>query len=302
MSTRPETLAKTADARSDDVLPLRPAPQPGERREVGDITYTRTRVLAPSSALLQENRVVGSVSHDAVADAYKILCIQVVQRLREREGNALAIVSAGQSEGKSLTAINLAISLAREVDQTVLLVDADLRKPSIHRFFGFRPDAGLSDHLISGVPLDRILVNPGIERFVILPGGRPLPNSAEMLGSVKMQKLVAELKERYPSRVVIFDLPPVLSVADALAFAPYVDAALLVVQENRTRREDILRALEMLGSMEVIGTVLNNSTTEMQPYGTPKRRRPNLLARLFRRREEAEGEAGAYAEAESERR
>lgn len=282
MSPRPETLAKAADPYGDDVLPLRAGSPQAERREIGGIAYTRTRVLAPPGALLQENRIVGSGGHDAVADAYKILCIQVLQRLRERDGNALAIVSAGQSEGKSLTAINLAVSLAREVDQTVLLVDADLRKPSIHHFFGFRPDAGLSDHLISGIALERILVNPGIDRFVILPGGRPMANSAEMLGSVKMQKLVAELKERYPSRVVIFDLPPVLSVADALAFAPYVDAALLVVQEQRTCREDILRALDMLGSVDVIGTVLNQSATVPRPYEAE--RRPGLLARLLGRR------------------
>jgi protein-tyrosine kinase len=281
MFPRPEALARPGNGCNEEVLALHPGSQSDAHHD-GGITYTRTRVLAPPSALLQENRIVGSNGHDAVADAYKILCIQVLQRLRERDGNALAIVSAGQSEGKSLTAINLAVSLAREVDQTVLLVDADLRKPSIHDFFGFRPDAGLSDHLISGVPLDCILVNPAIERFVILPGGRPLPNSAEMLGSVKMQKLVAELKERYPSRVVIFDLPPVLSVADALAFAPYVDAALLVVQENRTCREDILRALEMLGSVDVIGTVLNQSLAVPKPYETE--RRPRLLRRLLGRR------------------
>lgn len=127
-----------------------------------------------------------------------------------------------------------------------------------------------------------MLINPGVERFVILPGGRPLANSAEMLGSMKMQKLVAELKERYPSRIVIFDLPPVLSVADTLAFAPYVDAALLVVQEQRTRREDIGRAVEMLSSVALIGTVLNQSVTAAEEYPVP--RRPGLLARLFGRR------------------
>lgn len=293
MSSRPETIVKAADSRGEDVLPLRPAPQQGDHRVVGDITYTRTKVLDLRHALLEQNRIVGSNGHDAVADAYKILCIQVMQRLREREGNALAIVSAGQSEGKSLTAINLALSLAREVDQTVLLVDADLRKPSIHRFFGFQPDAGLSDHLISGLPLERILVNPGFDRFVILPGGRPLANSAEMLGSIKMQKLVGELKQRYPERIVIFDLPPVLSVADSLAFAPYVDAALLVVQENRTRREDINRVLEMLTSVEVIGTVLNQSTAMSQQYGVVNARSRGFFSRLFRRRQDADGFAGA---------
>jgi exopolysaccharide/PEP-CTERM locus tyrosine autokinase len=283
MSTQPEALIKRVDERDDDVLPLRPVTRPEEHPEVGDITYTRTRILAPRQDLLRQNRVVSALDHGPVADAYKIMCIQVLQRLRERNGNALAVVSPGNGEGKTLTAINLAVSLAREVDQTVLLVDADLRKPSVHRYFGYAPEAGLSDHLISGVPLENILINPGIERFVLLPGGRPLPNSVEMLGSVKMRRLVAELKQRYPSRIVIFDLPPVLSVADTLAFAPYVDAAMMVVQEHRTRREDIRRAAEMLKSVELIGTVMNQSMAPAAGKDSAERR-PAWLARLFKRR------------------
>lgn len=230
----------------------------GESREaIGEISYTNTRIFVPDKRVLRENRVISALPAGPVVDAYKITCIQLLQRLRERNGNALAVVSPGESEGKTLTAINLAISLAQEVDQTVLLVDANLRHPGVHKYFGFVPEAGLSDHLIDGVSLNRLLVNPGIDRFVLLPGGRPLQNSAEMLGSMKMEKLVHELKVRYPSRIVIFDLPPVLSVADAMAFAPYVDAALMVVQESKTRRAEIQRAAEMLKSVDLLGTVLN---------------------------------------------
>lgn len=243
---------------SDHVANLTPLSRPAESRgSLGDISYTQTRVFSPDLALLRENRVIAGLQAGAVVDAYKIMCIQVVQRLRERQGNSLAVVSPGESEGKTLTAINLALSLAQEVDQTVLLVDANLRDPGVHKYFGLKPEAGLSDHLINGTPLDQILINPGIERFVILPGGRPLQNSAEMLGSMKMEKLVLELRMRYPSRIVVFDLPPVLSVADAMAFSPYVDAALMVVQENRTRRTEVQRAAEMLKSVDLLGTVLN---------------------------------------------
>jgi capsular exopolysaccharide synthesis family protein len=281
MPIQADAPIKIAVERDDEVLQLRPGVATEEQIEVGQFSYTRTKVVSPRQSLLLENRVVSAVGHRPVADAYKIMCVQVLQRLRERDGNALAIVSPGDGEGRTLTAINLAISLASEVDQTVLLVDADLRKPSVHKFFGYAPEAGLSDHLVSGVPLEEILINPGIERFVILPGGRPLANSVEMLGSTKMRKLVAELKERYPSRIVIFDLPPVLSVADTLAFAPYVDAALMVVQEHKTRRADIFRAAEMLKSVDLIGTILNQSTTgagENEP-----KRRPGWLAGLFAR-------------------
>jgi exopolysaccharide/PEP-CTERM locus tyrosine autokinase len=246
----------------------------GESRQtVGDISYTNTRIFVPDKGVLRENRVISALPAGPVVDAYKITCIQVLQRLRERNGNALAVVSPGESEGKTLTAINLAISLAQEVDQTVLLVDANLRHPGVHKYFGFIPEAGLSDHLIDGVSLNRLLVNPGIDRFVLLPGGRPLQNSAEMLGSMKMEKLVHELKVRYPSRIVIFDLPPVLSVADAMAFAPYVDAALMVVQENKTRRAEVQRAAEMLNSVDLLGTVLNMAAEanveEAKPAASP---------------------------------
>lgn len=224
-----------------------------------EIRYTRTRTVSVSREVLREQRIVTGFEPGIYNDSYKILCTQVLQRLREHGWNALAVTSPGAREGKSLTAINLAVSLALEVDQTVLLVDADLRSPRIHRHFGLPTGPGLSDYLISNTPLEDILIHPGIGGFVILPGGRPIVNSSEMLGSQKMMNLVQELKSRYPSRIVLFDLPPVLSAADALAFAPYVDAAVLVVEEGGTDRDEIKRAAEMLGSTHIIGTVLNKS-------------------------------------------
>lgn len=242
--------------RSNRVARLREEVPP---REPGEIRYTRTRTIAIAPDLLREQRIVAGFDSGAYKDAYKILCTQILQRLRDNGWNALAVTSPGSREGKTLTAINLAISLGREVDQTVLLVDADLRAPRIHRYLGLPPGPGLSDFLVSGTPMQDILVHPGLGRFVILPGGKPLLNSSEMLGSQKMMSLVQELKNRYPSRIVIFDLPPVLSAADALAFSPYVDAAILVVEEGGSDRDEVQRAAEMLSSTQLIGTVLNKS-------------------------------------------
>jgi protein-tyrosine kinase len=285
MSSLADALVNSRERGEIDMpgaVPLRPVgPHDDTPRGGAEISYTRTRVVKVPRALLRDNRVISGFEPGPITDAYKILAIQTLQRMREHGHNVLAVVSPGDGEGKTLTAINLALSLASEVDQTVLLVDADLRNPSIHKSFGIAPEAGLSDHLLSNTPLDRILINPGIDRFVILPGGRRLPNSAEMLGSMKMVRLVRELKQRYPSRIIVFDLPPVLSAADVLAFTPYVDAAVMVVEENRTSRDHLQRAAEMLASVELIGTVLNKSSegeaeTEQEPRG--------LLARLFRRR------------------
>ncbi len=95
--------------------------------------------------------------------------------------------------------------------------------------------------------------------MTVLPGGRALQNSAEMLNSPKMTRLVEEMKHRYPRRVVVFDLPPVLNAADAMAFAPYVDATLLVMEEGKTKRREVKHALDLLASTNVLGTVLNKA-------------------------------------------
>lgn len=236
------------------------SPQPRLRKEAEPITYSSTQTVKVSPSMLRENRIVSGMEASPMADAYKILCTHVMHKLKENGWNAIAITSPGNGEGKTLTAINLAISLAQELDQTVLLVDADLRQPNVHTYFGLHPQQGLSDYLTVNKPLDQMLIHPGISGLVILPGGKPLLNSSEMLGSAKMSELVQELKSRYPSRVVVFDLPPVLTAADALAFSPYVDASLLVVEEGRTPQEDVVRATEMLASTKLLGTVLNKTS------------------------------------------
>src|SRR3972149_5384321 len=135
------------------------------------VTYTHTRTIDVPTDLLRDKRIITGLEQNAFTDAYRILRTQVLQRLREKNWNALAITSPGLNEGKTLTAINLAISLAMEVNYTVLLVDADLRHPSVHSYFGFEAEYGLSDYLTADKPLSELLVHPeGIPGFVILPG------------------------------------------------------------------------------------------------------------------------------------
>lgn len=224
-----------------------------------DISYTRTKVLETPREFLKSRRVVAGFDPGDYVDAYKVLRTRALQKLRENNWSTLAVTSPNGNEGKTVTAINLAISLAWEVNHTVLLVDANLRKPSVHEYFGFTSQLGLSDYLLDRVPLADLLLNPrGIPRFIVLPGGRPIAQSSEMLSSPKMGALVSELKQRYPSRLVIFDLPD-LSTSDALAFAPYVDAMLLVVENGKTSRDALAQALDTLENTPVIGTVLNKA-------------------------------------------
>ena len=244
--------------------------QPGTRRQAGKtsgghvlprpIVYTRTRSLDIPLSVLRQRRVMAAYDKGPFVDAFKILRTQVMQRLREHDWNVLGVTSPGQGEGKTLTAVNLAVSLAMETAQTVLLVDANLRNPSVHEVFGLDDYPGLTEYLLDNELLEDLLVHPGIGRFVLLPGGRAISNSTEILTSPKMLALVEELKHRYPARIVIFDLPPLLHTADVLAFSPYTDALLLVVEEGKTTAEEVQRALSLVkNSRPVLGTVLNKA-------------------------------------------
>ena len=227
---------------------------------VDEITYQETKSIPTPKSFLKNKHIIADENNSAYVEAYKILRTQVLQRMRENNWNVLGITSPNSGEGKTLTAINLAISLAKELDCTVLLVDADLRHPRVHSSFNLHPEYGLSDYLINDVPVSKLLINPqDIPHFVILPGGKPLSNSSEMLGSPKMSALVEDLKTRYPSRIVLFDLPPLLSVADTIAFSPYVDATLLVVENGKTTQDELNNSVSLLESTNVIGTVLNNA-------------------------------------------
>ncbi|MCK4706582.1 MAG: CpsD/CapB family tyrosine-protein kinase [Gammaproteobacteria bacterium] len=230
-------------------------------QDLTSIKYTQTRSIDVADNVLREHRLINALEQSEYTDSIKRLRTQVLQRMEDNGWNVLAVTSASRGEGKTQTALNLGISIAMEVEYTVLVVDANLRHPSVHEYFGMESSTGLSDYLKTDIALSEILVNPkNIEHFVIIPGGKPMHNSAEMLSSPRMGSMVEELKKRYPKRIVIFDLPPLLGAADALAFAPYIDAALLVVEDGVVSETDLRAAVDMLSVTNVIGTVLNKST------------------------------------------
>jgi protein-tyrosine kinase len=231
------------------------------------VTYTRTRTLPVDPERLRARRIIVGDASDPVADAYKVLRTRVLQRLRTNGWNALALTSPTQGNGKTVTAINLAISLAREVNQTVLLADLDLRRPSVVRYFSDEDLPGVSDYLLDSRELPEILINPGIERLVVLPGHSSFTNSSEMLSMPRMVRLVDELKTRYPDRIVLFDMPPLLSGDDVIAFSPYIDAIMLVVEDGKTAKDDLRRVWELLGKETIIGVVLNKAEDGTSAYG-----------------------------------
>ncbi len=235
-----------------------PLPPTGAETSPETITYSATRTMAVSQEELRRRRVITAIDDNLVREEYKILRTQILQRTREQQKNTLMITGPAPNEGKTLTAINLAISLSHEVDKTVLLVDADLRYPSIHSYFGIPSSPGLVDYLAGKAALADLLVHPqGFDKLVILPGGKAVAGAAELIGSPMMSNLVRELKHFYPDRYVLFDLPPVLSYADPLAFAPFVDAIILVVAMGKTPKEDIQKAADLFKDFPVLGLVLN---------------------------------------------
>jgi len=223
------------------------------------ICYQETRVVEVPSETLRANRVVAGQDGDPTANIFRILRSQVLKKLADGGWSTLAICSAKQGEGKTVTAVNLAVSLAQDVNQTVLLVDLDLRDPAVASTFGIVPDLGLDDFLRGRAELSQCLINPGLERLVILPVRAPMDKSSEVLGSPAMARLANELKNRYPDRIVIYDMPPVLATDDCLAFVANVDAALFVVAEGESAASDIKRSLTLLKDCHVIGAILNKS-------------------------------------------
>ncbi len=252
-SPAPAAPVSTDQAKSD---PVETAVPPEFATMMG---VPRTRVVAVDPAILERNRIVPALPQHELTDAYRVLRTRILQTMNANHWNSLAITSPATGSGKTLTSINLAISLAREVNRTVLLADFNLRCPSIHEYFGYEPEYGLSDYLYNDIPLDKILFRPSIDRLVILPGRESIHNSSETLRSPKMEQLVAEMKSRYENRLVIFDLPPILAVDDAIAFKPYTDSILLVAEDGATRKEDLQKSLEMLKGVPLLGTVLNKS-------------------------------------------
>lgn len=224
------------------------------------IAYTQTRVHKPDQNLLKQNRIISASSPGKWLESYRMLRTRCLQHMDTMEWKTVAITSTGGSTGNSLTAANLAISMAMELDRTALLVDANFQNPSINQLFGIQADTGLSDYLLNDSELSSMLINPGIERLVVLPAGKPLFNSTEMLRSPKMVRLVNELKSRYPSRIIIFDMPPILSHDDTLGFSPYVDCVLLVIDEGHTKTDELKHAASLLKDTNVLGTVFNKAT------------------------------------------
>ena len=220
-------------------------------------SYVQTRKVAVDRRKFRENCFVAAIPGCPESESYKILRTQVQQRTKAKGWNTVMVTSVQPGEGKTLTAINLALSMAQEYHQTVMLVDCDLRNQSIHRLLGYDSRHGIADHLFEDIPLAKLIVWPGIKKLTLISGGKTIEGSTELLGSPKMEQLVGEMKERYENRYIIFDVPAMLQGADAIAFLPYVDSVLLTVESGRTSMADTKAALDLIPREKLLGFVMN---------------------------------------------
>jgi protein-tyrosine kinase len=229
-------------------------------------SYRVSSYVAIDPKVLENNRCMYYFS-DVEMESYRVLRTQILQQIREKKGgNTIMVTSALPGEGKTLTAINLSMTFAKEYNQTVLLVDCDLRKQNIQKYLGFKSDKGLVDYLTYSTPLSDIILWPGIEKFTVISGKRTDRESTEILGSVQMRELVTQMKNRYDNRYIIFDVPPLLGGADAMAFIPSVDWVLLVVQAGTTSLHNIKRAIDLVPREKLLGIVLNRQRSQMKAY------------------------------------
>lgn len=248
-----------------------PAPRPPAAPETAvDFTETvilKTPVIDLDPVVRDNERILPPGAGGPYGGAFKMLRTQVLRRMDQLGANTLGVMSGASGDGKTLTAINLAIAIAADPARTVLLVDFDLRNPGIHRRFRYEPEVGVEECLEQRRSLrDAMFKVAGYDGLTVVAAKRRAERSSELLASPRTAELVAEMRARYANRILIFDVPPVLQADDALAFMRNLQAGLLVIGEGRTRRDDVSRTLDLLRDLPFVGTVLNASRERVENY------------------------------------
>lgn len=216
--------------------------------------------VAVKPVTMERNKLIPAIEDKAAITAYKVLRTRVLQRMRSNNWRNLVVSGAGPGEGKTLTACNLAVSISKDVNQSVFLVDLDLQHSTVARYFGLDVKLGLGDYLAGNADIEDIVYAPeDMDRIAIIPNRAPVENSSDLISSPRMKALMKWLKDRGGSPLAIFDMPPILSCDDVLAFLPSADALLLVASEGVTERTGLEKALHMLGDVDLLGVVLNRS-------------------------------------------
>ena len=227
---------------------------------------TRRSVTLDLERIRQANMLVPDTKRSRIKEEYRHIKRPLLMNASGKGAtltdyaNLIMVTSADPGEGKTFTACNLALSIAAERDRTVLLVDADLVRPSITKVFGFEAEAGLVDFLIEdNLELSDVLIETSIPSLTILPSGSTHHLSTELLASRNMRTLAQDMSKRYPDRIVIFDSPPLLATTEASVLASLMGQVVMVVEAEKTPQAHVKEALALLDPKMIIGFVLNKT-------------------------------------------
>ena len=224
--------------------------------------FKRLQFAFLSEDVMEESKIVAATDDRSAKAAYNVLRTRILQRMRSNNWHSILVTSAGAGEGKSVTSANLAMSIARDVNQSAILVDLDLMRSSVAKYLGIdigEIKAGVGDYLQGNADVNDVIYAPGdIDRLAIVPNRMPLEDSSDLIGSPRMRELATSLAAQGGDRtMVLYDMPPVLAHDDVLAMCPNVDAILLVVGRGATERAALEKTVSMLSEFEILGVVLN---------------------------------------------
>jgi exopolysaccharide/PEP-CTERM locus tyrosine autokinase len=200
------------------------------------------------------------------AEQFKMLKTSILFPASGEAPRSIMVTSAVPGEGKSFVSANLAISIAQNIEEHVLIVDCDLRNPSVHKQFGYGSVTGLSEYLSNGASLDSLFMKTKLDKLSILPAGKSPQNPSELLSSRQMSNLLEEVKNRYGNRYIIIDSPPPTLTAESSVIARQVDGIILVVKHRKTRRDVVEELVKMTGKEKILGVVLNCSDLRISGY------------------------------------
>jgi capsular exopolysaccharide synthesis family protein len=261
---RDDGHAPSADGGPADA-PLPSMPRRVERRPEREVRLVpeALREVAPSA--FDPLLVAANAPHSLAAEQYRTLRTRIVMLEEGRARRVLLVSSPATGDGKSITAANLALTMAQEFNHRVVLVDADLRRPRVHALFGIASQPGLVDVLAGSASLADALVLLADVHLAVLPAGLPPAQPAELLGSTGMRRTLEALRSRFDR--VIVDVPPVIPLADVGVLAPQCDGVLLVVRAGVTPKPAIERALNTFDPERLLGVVLNEAGGGEPDYG-----------------------------------
>jgi exopolysaccharide/PEP-CTERM locus tyrosine autokinase len=208
-----------------------------------------------------------------LADQYRVIkrpLLRNAATLRaasHAHGNLIMVTSALPGEGKSFTAVNLAMSIAAELDHTVMLVDADVARPSVPRLLGFTAGPGLLDVLEGKAELHEVLLRTDVDKLTVLPSGLPQARATELLASEAMHRLLSEMATRYADRIIVFDSPPLLLTTESRVLATHMGQIVVIVQAERTSQSAVQRALATIETHPLRMLVLNQARGDAERGG-----------------------------------